>query len=103
MSGNPVSEMVRDSMSALEYHEAAWEAHELETEPPDPSDLSDRALAAILRYETSDMPPEAVRTIKAERKRRVRPWGLADVALGFAVLVALAASGVIIGWFLLVN
>jgi hypothetical protein len=103
MSASPVSVMVRDSMSALEYHEAAWAAHELETEPPDPSDLSDRALAAILRYETGDMPPEAVRAVKAERKRRVLPWGPADLALGFAILAALAASGVIIGWFLLVN
>jgi len=103
MSGNPVSLMVRESMKALEYHEAAWAAHDLETEPPDPSDLSDRALVAILGYEMSDMPPEAVRAVKAERRRRVRPWGPADIALGFGVLAALAISGVIIGWFLLVN
>ena len=103
MSGSPSSVMVRDSMSALEYHEAAWAAHDLETPPPDPSDLSDRALVAILRYEMDDMPPEALRVVKEERKRRTRPWGLADIALGFAVLAALAISGVIIGWFLLVR
>lgn len=103
MSGNPDSVMVRDDMIALEYHEAAWAAHDLETAPPDPSDLSDRALTAILRYETSDMPAEAIRAVKVERLRRIRPWGFAEVALGFAIIAILAASGVVIGWFLLVH
>lgn len=103
MSGNPDSVMVRDDMSALEYHEAAWAAHDRETAPPDPSDLSDRALTAILRYETSDMPAEAIRAVKVERLRRIRPWGFAEVALGFAIIAILAASGVVIGWFLLVH
>jgi hypothetical protein len=103
MNGSPESVMVRDSMSALEYHEAAWAAHDLEAQPPDPSELSDPALRAILSYEMSDMPAEALRAVKAERRRRERPWKLVDVVLGFAVLVTLAASGVVIGWFLLVR
>lgn len=103
MSGNPESVMVRDSMSALEYHEAAWAAHDLETAPPDPSDLSDRALTAVLRYETSDMPAEALRAVKAERLRRTRPWGIAEVIFGLAMIATLVVSGIVIGWFLLVH
>lgn len=103
MSGNPDSVMVRDDMSALEYHEAAWAAHDLETAPPDPSDLSDRALTAILRYETSDIPAEALHAVKAERLRRTRPWGFAEIVLGFAIIATLAVSGLVIGWFLLVH
>jgi len=101
MSGSPESVIVRDSMSALEYHEAAWAAHDVEGEPPDPSGLSARALRAILSYEMSDLPTEALRVVKAERRRRERPWKLVDVALGFAVIAMLAMSGVVIGWFLL--
>jgi hypothetical protein len=95
--------MVHDSMSALEYHEAAWAAHDLETAPPDPSDLSDRALTAILRYETNDMPAEALRAVKVERLRRARPWGVAEIVFGLAMIATLVVSGLVIGWFLLVH
>ena len=72
MSRNPESVIVRASVSALEYHEAAWEAHDSEVAPPDPSRLSDPALGAILRYELSDMPPEAFDALRNERRRRTR-------------------------------
>ena len=103
MSGSPESVIVNDSMSALEYHEAAWAAHDVEAGPPDPSGLSDRALVAVLRYGSRDMPEEALRAVGAERRRRLGPWQLVDVALGFAVLAMLAVSGIVIGWYLLVR
>jgi hypothetical protein len=103
MSGNAEFVIVRDSMSALEYHEAAWEAHDLESAPPDPSPLSDRALAAILGYEVTDMPAEALRAVQDEQRRRQRPWRLADNVFGFAMLAMLGTSGIVIGWLLLVS
>jgi hypothetical protein len=101
MRGSPESVIVKGSVSALEYREAAWAAHDRETTPPDPSVLSDRALAALLRYELDDIPAEALRAVSAERRRRLRPCGPVDVVLGAVVLVTLAVSGVVIAWFLL--
>lgn len=102
MSGNTDSVIVRASMSALEYNEAAWQAHDLETAPPDPSGLSDHALRAILSYEMSDIPAEALKAVRTERRRRDRPWKAVEDVLGLAVLAMLAISGIIIAWFLLV-
>ena len=102
MSRNPESVIVRASMGALEYHEAAWEAHDTDVAPPDPSALSDPALGAILRYEVSDMPSEALRALRAERRRRARARRVSRIP-AFGVLVMLAVSGAIIGWFLLVR
>ncbi len=101
MNGSPESVIVSDSVSALEYHEAAWEAHEREALPPDPSDLTDRALTALLHYELSDVPAEARRAVSAEWSHRQRPWKLVDVVMAFAVLAMLAVSGIVIAWFLL--
>ena len=103
MTRTPESLIVRASMSALEYHEAAWEAHDSEVAPPDPSTLSDPALRAILRYEMSDMPAEAHQALRAERRRRDRAGKFSEVLPAFGVLVMLAISGVVIGWFLLVR
>ena len=102
MSRTPESVIVWASMSALEYHEAAWEAHDSEIAPPDPSTLSDPALSAILRYEMSDIPAEAFQALSAERKRRAWAWRLSEIP-AFGMLVMLAVSGGIIGWFLLVR
>ena len=101
MNGSLESVIVSDSVSALEYREAAWAAHEREAMPPDPSDLSDRALTAILHYELSDVPAEARRAVSAELRHRQRPWKLVDIVMGFAVLAMLAVSGIVVGWFLL--
>ena len=102
MSRNPESVIVRASVSALEYHEAAWEAHDAEVAPPDPSGLSDPALTAILRYEARDMPEEAFDALRAERRRRTWARGVREIPV-FGVLVVLAASGAFIGWFVLVR
>jgi hypothetical protein len=102
MSRNPQSVIVGASMSALEYHEAAWEAHDSDVGPPNPSGLSDPALGAILRYETTDMPAEAFRALRAERRRRSWARRVSEIP-AFGVLLMLAVSGAIIGWFLLVR
>jgi len=96
------SVIVRASMKALEYREEAWRAHDREAGPPDPGSLPDPALLAIMRYPAEDLPPEARRAVRSERRRRVRPHGAADAILGLAVLALLGLSGIVIGWFLLV-
>jgi hypothetical protein len=102
MSRNAESVIVRASVSALEYHEAAWEAHDSEVAPPDPTTLSDPALSAILRYEARDMPAEAFDAVRAERRRRTWARRISEIP-AFGVLVVEAVSGVIIAWFLLVR
>ena len=102
MSANAESVIVRASVSALEYHEAAWEAHDSEVSPPDPSGLSDSALTAILRYEARDMPAEAFDALRAERRRRTWARRVSEIPV-LVLLVALAVSGALIGWFLLVR
>ena len=101
MSASPETLIVRASVSALEYSEAAWEAHDRHREMPDPGYLSDEALRAVLRYQRADLPTEARRVAEAERWRRVRPASLNPV-LALAVLSLLGIGGVIIGWVLLV-
>jgi mono/diheme cytochrome c family protein len=100
MSASPET-LVWVSVSALEYSEAAWRAHDGHREMPDPAYLSDEALRAVLRYERADLPSEARRAVEAERWRRVRPASVNPV-LALAVLALLGIGGVIIGWILLV-
>ena len=70
MASNAESVIVRADMSAFEYHEAAWEAREGRTPPPDPSTLSDRALYVVMRYEERDLPSDSVQALEAECRRR---------------------------------
>ena len=58
MTENAESVLVRADMSALEFHEAAWEARAAETPPPSPLTLSDRALAMVMAYAEADLPSE---------------------------------------------
>lgn len=102
MSGSAQSEIVAASMSALEFHEAAWDAHDRECPPPDPSPLTDRALLAVLRYEGPDLPGDAFRALEAERRRRELPAGVVDRFLPVVALALLGLVGVIIWWVLLV-
>ena len=103
MSKSAESVMVRASVSALEYHEAAWKAHELHSTPPDPLFLSDRALQAVVQYETQDLPVEAFEAVEGEVRRRGLAPIFVDRVLGWAVVALLGISGVVIGWALLAH
>lgn len=102
MSTTAESTIVAD-MSALEYREAAWEAHEHHATPPDPLFLSDRALQAVVQYETQDLPEEAFEAVEGEVRRRGLAPIFVDRVLGWAVVALLCVSGLIIGWVLLAH
>jgi len=89
-------------VSALEYHEAAWEAHDLEGTPPDPLLFSDSALQAIVKYQTRDLPVDAFEAVERELSRRRLSTTLGCRVLGLVMLALLAMSGLVIGWILLV-
>jgi hypothetical protein len=102
MTGIAESILVEASMSALEYHEAAWDAHDQEAHPPDPAGMSDEALDAVLHYDARDLPTEARRVIEQEWQRRRPAGSRTDEVVMFAVLAMLGASGASIGWVLFV-
>lgn len=103
MTGTFDSVIVREDMNALEYHEAAWKAHDLDVKAPDPLRLSDRALRAIVQYELADLPVEAREAVEAERGRRMRFLRGAERFAALAMMVVLGISGVLIGWILLAS
>jgi hypothetical protein len=95
--------VVRASMSALEFREAAWRADERDAPPPEPSPLSDRALHTIMAYGDSDLPPDAHGALEAECQRRGLSAGLTDRLMPVAVLAVLGLGGIVIGWVLLLS
>lgn len=102
MTGIAESMLVRASMSALEYHEAAWDAHDHEAQPPDPAGLSDEALDAVMGYDADDLPTDARGIVEAEWKRRRPTASRFDDVVTFVVLALLGASGAFIAWVLFV-
>jgi hypothetical protein len=101
MASNAESVIVRADMSAFEYHEAAWEAREGRTPPPDPSTLSDRALYVVMRYEERDLPSDSVQALEAECRRRGLLPDAFDRVLGLGLLAVVAISGSVTGWMLI--
>ncbi len=101
MNETDESVIVRASMSALEYREAAWRAHGGDAPPPEPSPLSDRALYTIMGYGESDLPPAAQGALEAECQRRGLSAGFTDRLMTLAVLAVLGLGGIVIGWVLL--
>jgi hypothetical protein len=100
MAKNVEALIVRADMSAFEFHEAAWEAREGRTPPPDPSGLSDRALYVVMRYEERDLPSDSVRALEKECRRRGLLPDAFDRLLGFGLIAVVAISGFVIGWIL---
>jgi hypothetical protein len=100
MAKNADALIVRADMSAFEFHEAAWQAREGRTSPPDPSGLSDRALYVVMRYEERDLPSDSVRALEAECRRRGLLPDAFDRLLGLGLIAFVAISGFVIGWIL---
>jgi hypothetical protein len=102
MAPDTQSVVVRADLSAFEFREAAWAAADpggaFADREPDPSSLSDRALAAALRYEDADLPRRSFRALEEEWSRRSTMCdGLLPV-IAFAVMALLGAGGIIAGW-----
>ena len=71
MSRDTSSVIVRADMSAFEFREAAWAAVDADDDDdrcePDPSVLSDRTLAIVMRYRDRD-PDGAGRWRRSDRR-----------------------------------
>jgi hypothetical protein len=96
--------LVRADISAFEFREAAWAAADAGGRhacgEPDPSDLSDRALAIALRYEDRDLPRGSHRALEQEwSRRRTMRDGLAPL-IAVALMALVGGGGLIAGWFL---
>ena len=86
MTENAESVLVRADMSALEFHEAAWEARATEATPPSPLTLSDRALAIVMAYAEADLPPETMGMLEDERRRRGMASTVIERLIGIGML-----------------
>jgi hypothetical protein len=100
VTASPESLIVDADMTALGFHEAAWEARDQHGPPPDASALSDRALYTVLRYPEPDLPSEAREALRDECRRRGIMTSAIEAALGVALLAFLAIAGLVIGWLL---
>lgn len=100
MTENAESVLVRADMSALEFHEAAWEARATETPPPSPSTLSDRALAIVMAYEEADLPSETMGMLEDERRRRGMALTMIERLIGIGLLALIPITAFVFGWML---
>ena len=97
-----VAVLVRADMSALEFHEAAWEARATETTPPSPLTLSDRALAIVMAYEETDLPSETMGMLQDERRRRGMAPTVIERLIGMGLLALIPITAFVFGWMLFV-
>lgn len=100
---NATEDQVEASVSAFEFHEAAWRADEGGRLEPDVSALSDAALFAVMHYPQTDLPPSVTMAVEAEATRRGLIASLTDRWLPWAMLAMLAIAGVVVAVALLVG
>ncbi|MGH7541253.1 MAG: hypothetical protein ACRELC_09660 [Gemmatimonadota bacterium] len=94
------SAIVREEMIAFEFHEAAWQADDRETRPPDPSDLSDRALSAVRRFPERDLPAAAIDAVEAECRRRAMFADPIERTAALAVMGVASMGAIVAIWSL---
>lgn len=87
---------------ALDYHDAAWQAHDGGSPPPGTAQLPDLTLEAIQRYEADDLPFDARVALDAEGRRRDRRSRdpITD-SMAWVSMALPIGTGVVIAWFLL--
>ena len=102
MTPHGAETLIEADVTALEYCEAAWDAHDRGLPPPDASVLSDLALEAIKHYGEQELPLDARKAVVDEVKRRFRASSdrVSD-ALAFAALTLPALAGGTTAWMLL--
>jgi hypothetical protein len=93
-----------EHMSASDFQEASWEAHDRQAAPPDPATLSDKTLHTFLHYEGPNLllPSTARKAVEAESMRRGASSTVADDVTAVVTLAGLSVGGVVIGLVLLV-
>jgi hypothetical protein len=96
------SVVVRADLSAFEFREAAWAAADpggaFTRAEPDPSNLSDRALAAALGYQDTDLPRRSIRALEEEWSRRSTMCDGLLAVIAFAMMALLGGGGIIACW-----
>ena len=102
MTPHGAETLIEADVAALEYCEAAWDAYDRESSPPDASVLSDLALDAINHYGEHELPLDAMKVVAYEVKRRLRASSdrVSD-ALALAALTLPALAGGTTAWMLL--
>ena len=99
---NATDTAVQASVSALEYAEAAWRADDQGDGLPDPSDLSDPALLAVMHYASADLPRSVTTAVDAGSDEN--RWACSYLRDGrrmlslqaeVAAAVALAVAGIV--------
>ena len=107
MSRDTSSVIVRADMSAFEFREAAWAAVDADDDDdrcePDPSVLSDRTLAIVMRYRDRDLPSGSHLALEAEWRRRgtMRDGPVPSIAIALMALVG--GGGLIAVWMFFVG
>ncbi|HJR97695.1 MAG TPA: hypothetical protein VJ979_07305 [Actinomycetota bacterium] len=100
---NATDTAVQASVSALEYAEAAWRADDQGDGLPDPSDLSDPALLAVMHYASADLPRSVTTAVDAEAARRGLIESVTDRWVPWLVSALLSIAGIAILVTLLVS
>ena len=102
MAPDTRSVVVRADLSAFEFREAAWAAtdgaHEDRCRDPDPSMLSDRTLAIVMRYRDRDLPSGAHRAVEEEWRRRSGMQRELAHWIGALALAVIGAGGLVAVW-----
>jgi hypothetical protein len=78
-----IESVVEADREALEFHQAVLAAHEEHRAAPDPSELTDLAISALLRYPRGELPHgvrrhlgrEVTRRLMVPRDRTTEVWG----------------------------
>ena len=93
-----------EHMSASDFQEASWEAHNRQAAPPDPASLSDKTLHTFLHYERPELllPSAARKAVEAESIRRGASSTVADDVTAVVMLAGLSVGGIVIGLALLI-
>ena len=104
MAPEDQSVVVRADLSAFEFREAAWAAadgaDEVRCRDSDPSMLSDRTLAIVMRYRDRDLPSEAHIAVEEEWRRRSGMQRELALWIGAVVLAMVGAGGLVAMWTL---
>ena len=103
MSRDTSSVIVRADLSAFEFREAAWAATDADEErrrDPDPSMLSDRTLAIVMRYRDRDLPSAAHRAVEEEWRRRIGMQHELALRMGALLLAVIGVGGLVAVWTL---
>ena len=104
MAANTESVIVEADMTAFEFFEAAWRAEDRDEGPPDPADLSDRALHVVLSYPVEELPLPTAATQAVELEGRRRGLLLSHALerpIALAAMAVLSLVAIVVAWLLL--